>query len=297
MIFLNILYSNVSNYQNQPVFFNQPTLQNKYGVPSQPKLFINASRTMNKMHFEENEIPFETLEQFGLTHEMIEDLPVRVINDIVEGRRTPVLPIQVADEQGNIIKSRTRFALVRKDDGNVDVLFYPELEEADLSRFNEQERTLLESGKSIIATVEDKNGNMVRSYVQLDSETKQVLSAPTQVIGRNLQLIADEIYLSETEANSLGNGEPVTFVRYDVDDAITVGIDLHERTGVRIAPGDARMWSEQRSREWDKFTFGIYGCWTMDEDGNLDYVKEEDYTDELWNEQKKAGMRAFGHGR
>ena len=118
---------------------------------------------MNKMHFEENEIPFETLEQFGLTHEMIEDLPVRVINDIVEGRRTPVLPIQVADEQGNIIKSRTRFALVRKDDGNVDVLFYPELEEADLSRFNEQERTLLESGKSIIATVEDKNGNMVRS--------------------------------------------------------------------------------------------------------------------------------------
>lgn len=249
------------------------------------------------MQFTENEIPFETLEQFGLTHEMIEDLPMRVINDIVNGRRTPVLPIKVEDENGNIIKSRTRFALVRNDDGKVDVLFYPVLEEADLSRFSEQERAVLESGKSIIATVEDKNCNMVRSYVQLDSETKQVLSVPAQVIGRNLQLVSDDLHLSDTEHNSLNNGEPVTFVRDDVDDAITVGIDLHEHTGVRFAPGDAKMWSEQRSRDWDKYTFGIYGCWTMDDDGNLDYVKEEDYTDELWNEQKKAGMRAFGHGR
>jgi hypothetical protein len=25
----------------------------------------------------------------------------------------------------------------------------------------------------------------------------------------------------------------------------------------------------------------------MDDDGNLDYVPEEEYTEELWNEQKK----------
>lgn len=249
------------------------------------------------MQFSENEIPFQTLEQFGLTHEMIEDLPVRVINDIMEGRRTPVLPIRVSDEEGNIVKSRTRFALIRKDDGMVDVLFYPELTEADLSKFTEQERASLEKGKSIIANVEDKNGNLVRSFVQIDNETKQVLSAPTQVIGRNLQLISDEIHLSATELNSLSNGEPVTFARDDVDDAITVGIDLNERTGLRFAPGDAKFWSEQRSRDWDKYTFGIYGCWVMDDDGNLDYVNEDDYTDELWNEQKKAGMRAAGLSR
>ena len=29
----------------------------------------------------------------------------------------------------------------------------------------------------------------------------------------------------------------------------------------------------------------------MDDDGNLDYVPEEDYTEELWNEQKKNGER------
>ena len=138
---------------------------------------------------------------------------------------------------------------------------------------------------------------MVRSFVQIDNETNQVLSAPVQVIARNLQFFSENIHLSEAEFNNLQNGEPVTFVRDDDDEPITVGIDLNNRTGVRVSSGDAKMWSEQRTHDWDKFTFGIYGCWVMGEDGNLDYVKEEDYTDELWNEQKKAGLRSMGHMR
>ena len=249
------------------------------------------------MQFTENEIPFQTLDRLGLTREMIEDLPVRVTNDILEGRRSPVLPIKVIDQEDKEVKSRSRFKLIRKEDGNVDALFYPEIEKADLSKFSEQERTLLEKGKCIIASVEDKNGSMVRSFVQIDQENQQVLSAPTQVIARNIQLIAEDIHLSDTEFNNIQNGEPVTFLRDEDDEPITVGIDLLNRTGVRVTPGDAKMWSEQRTRDWDKFTFGIYGCWVMGEDGNLDYVREEDYTDELWNEQRKAGLRSMGHMR
>ena len=249
------------------------------------------------MQFTENEIPFQTLDRLGLTREMIEDLPVRITNDILEGRRSPVLPIFVVDRDGNEVKRRSRFSLVRKDNGKVDALFYPEIEEADLRLFSAQSRSLLEQGKIIVGTIPDKNGNMVRSFVQIDRANNQVLSAPTEVIARNLQLISENIHLSEAEFNNLQNGEPVTFVRDDDDEPITVGIDLNNRAGVRVSPGDAKMWSEQRTRDWDKFTFGIYGCWIMGEDGNLDYVKEEDYTDELWNEQRKAGLRSMGHSR
>ena len=35
----------------------------------------------------------------------------------------------------------------------------------------------------------------------------------------------------------------------------------------------------------------MYGCWVMGDDGNLDYIPEEEYTEELWNEQKKSGER------
>ena len=155
------------------------------------------------MQFTENEIPFQTLDRLGLTREMIEDLPVRITNDILEGRRSPVLPIMVIDQEGNEVKSRSRFKLIRKEDGNVDALFYPEIEKADLRLFSEQNRALLEKGKTIIATIPDKNGSMVRSFVQIDNETNQVLSAPVQVIARNIQCISEHIHLREAEFNNI----------------------------------------------------------------------------------------------
>ena len=68
-------------------------------------------------------------------------------------------------------------------------------------------------------------------------------------------------------------------------------IDLNDKTGIRINQGDSQKWKENTKREWDKYTFGCYGCWVMGDDGNLDYVPEEEYTEELWNEQKKNGER------
>lgn len=251
---------------------------------------------MERFQFNENEFPYGTLQQFGLTQEMIEDLPTRVLNDLYDGRRSPLLPIQVEDENQEVVCSRARFSLVRKDSGDVDVLFYPELQEADLSQFDEQERAKLEAGKSIIAIIENKEGKRVPSFVQIDPETKQVLSAPTQVIGRNLQVATDAVNLSAAELNSLQKGDVVMFTRED-GQPISMGIDLNERSGIRFTPGDVQMWSEQRKRDWDKYTFGVYGCWVMGDDGNLSYVNEDDYTDEMWNEQKKAGLRAFTHQR
>ena len=42
---------------------------------------------MERFQFNENEFPYGTLQQFGLTQEMIEDLPTRVLNDLYDGRR------------------------------------------------------------------------------------------------------------------------------------------------------------------------------------------------------------------
>lgn len=55
---------------------------------------------MKKVQIEFDELPFPTLERFGLTREMIEDLPMRVLDDICDGRHSPVLPVRVTDERG-----------------------------------------------------------------------------------------------------------------------------------------------------------------------------------------------------
>lgn len=253
------------------------------------KYHSKYNQNMKRNSFEESEVPYQTLAKFGLTHEMIEDLPMHALDDISNGRPSPVLPVSMEVNEGYSIKSRTRFALVRMADGNVDVMFYPVLKYAPLDNFTKEQQELLKQGKAVVSDVNMPDGNPIKAFVQIDGETNQVMAVPTPVIGRNLQVLSDELSLGGTELKSIQNGEALTFAVED--EPVTVGIDLKSDTGIRFANGDGEQWRKEGKREWDKYTFGIYGCWVMDDDGNLDYVPEEEYTEELWNEQKKAAGR------
>ena len=77
---------------------------------------------MKQTQFELNEVPYQTLERFGLTQEMIEDLPMHVLNKICDGLHSPVLPVRVHDEEGETVARRTRFALNRMEHGPADVV-------------------------------------------------------------------------------------------------------------------------------------------------------------------------------
>lgn len=107
--------------------------------------------------YEESEVPYGTLSQFGLTQEMVEDLPVDVLADIYNGRKSPVLPVTVQTEDGETIQSRTRFALVRNDKEEVDLLFYPVLDEEDLKRFSEEQKQRLSGNRAVIGYVDGQH--------------------------------------------------------------------------------------------------------------------------------------------
>ena len=53
--------------------------------------------------FQDNEIPYELLASFGLSQEMVDDLPQKVLEQLLSGQRTPLLPICNVDENGNKI--------------------------------------------------------------------------------------------------------------------------------------------------------------------------------------------------
>lgn len=241
---------------------------------------------MNRNRFSDAEIPYKILHKFGLTQEMIGDLPTHALSQIAEGYRSPVLPIKFTDEQGNIYRSRTRFSLYRTEDNRVDVLFYPQLQQACLDKFSEENRNKLQCDKAVIDTMTTADGKDIQAFLQIDKGTQQVIYIPTPVIGRNLQVIAYEFHLSNAELNCLRNGNPLTIL---ADDTITVGVDLNEPTGIRICAGDERKWSAEVKKDWEKYNYGCFGCWTMDEEGNLDYTPEEAYTDEMWEEMRRKG--------
>ena len=64
------------------------------------------------------------------------------------------------------------------------------------------------------------------------------MSVPTQVIARNLQVMAEELKLSNAEIKVMQQGEPLTFVMQD--EPVTVGISLHEKDGIRFCQGDTK---------------------------------------------------------
>lgn len=242
---------------------------------------------MNRTLFNEDEIPYDNLANFGLSKEMIEDLPLGVLQRISNGHRSPVLPIRVKDDNGTVYNGRARFQLIPNENGNVNIVYFPKLLVNEQIPFSKEQRIRLDEGKLIIAPMITQDEQSIMAFHQIDMETLQVLSVPTSVIENNLQILTDDFKLSDAELNCLKNGNLLTISIEE--DVITMGIDLNNDKGIHLCVGNEQIWKEQSRKDWNKHNYGCFGCWAMDDEGNLDYISEEDYTEEMWDEMKKNG--------
>lgn len=242
---------------------------------------------MQEYEFNEDQVPYGLLGQFGLTREMVEDLPEAPYRDIMNGLLSPVLPISVKDDAGNTISARTRFRLVRQESGQVDVLFYPRFTRCEMDSYSEAEQLELRAGRVILSHAPGDADR--KCFVQIDPDTNQVMYVATPVIGRNIRSLMGNFELTTDDITLIQMGEQA--VVYDGKDMLTIGIDLGERTGIRIERGKVAKWSRDRGAGMDGFNFGLYGCWVKDAKGDLAYVPEEDYTDAILAEQQKVVER------
>ena len=75
-------------------------------------------------------------------------------------------------------------------------------------------------------------------------------------------------------------------------ETFSIGIDLNDDMGIRISKGSMMAWREESEVErLPHYNFGLYGCWMADDLGNLSYIPEDDYTDEMGAEQLRAGRQ------
>ena len=181
---------------------------------------------MSRNKFREDEVPYGILEQFGLTQEMIEDLPTDVYTDILNGRLSPVLPISIKDKNGRTVRARARFKLVRDSEDEADIVFHPRLVRCDLDLYSPSEQEALRSGKAIISHAPDDG--TAKCFVQIDTGTNQVIYVPTPVIGKNISHLMDVFELPPDKIRSLQEGDVVTLA--EDDEEVSVGIDLTEKS-------------------------------------------------------------------
>ena len=235
---------------------------------------------MIEKRFHREEYPFDILGEFGLTEEMIYDLPDFVHDKIEMGGLSPLLPIAIKQPFG-FTHCYARFCLV-EGPFCAEVLFLPKLKEVDLSKFNEHDKQLLLSGKAIVADITEGD-ETIKAFVQIDKATNNVVYTPTQIIGRNLQTICSEFELSGDDMQGFWTGGLVTV---EVPDSkgtptiVTIGVDLLSERGVEIVPGDAHRWEKVVRQPIPEYSFGSDGCW-MNRNVVLSYVPDDEFTQDI----------------
>lgn len=240
-------------------------------------------------YFNLEEFPYDTLQGFGITPEMIYDLPQPVIDLIRTGGYSPILPIVLELESGTI-RSRARFRIVESlGDKELDVMFLwqrIQTSTSELDNFSDQEKSLLLEGRAIKTSmnidVEVSENNyetrQMSVYAQYDKETRQIIAVPTQIIGRNARAISNEFRLEPSDLGLLLDGSLVSIK--ENNETITMGINLLSDSGVFITKSDALVWKITSNQIFPEFYFGVYGCW-VNHNGVLDYVYEDDFTTEI----------------
>lgn len=245
---------------------------------------------MQEKRFHREDYPLDILSEFGLTEEMIYDLPDFVHENIEMGGKSPLLPITIQQPFGET-QLYAKFCLFETENG-MDVLFFPKLKSINLDQFAEHDKKLLLAGKVIVADIKDRKDDTdgeephtIKAFVQIDKDTNDVLYAPTQVIGRNLSAIAGEYDLDGEQLQRFWKGELVTITESNdqgIDEPVTIGVDLFSDKGVVVIPGTADLWENIVRRTMPEYSFGNDGCW-VNRHGQLQYVPDEEFTKEIYD--------------
>lgn len=231
-----------------------------------------------KTKFDIGEIPYDKMEPYGMSQEMVDDLPLSVMKKLLAGERTPALPWVVDGHE-----SKARISLVRMEEGDVDVLVMPYAHHTNMEGFDEKQQVALLQGDVILA---DKGKGL--AYYQLDDETNQIISCPKSVIDHNIGILKQEMELGDSDAESITKGEIVTFLKDKGE--VTYSIDLNNENGIRMTKGNKYDVS-LKEEKLPHYSFGIYGCWVNNDNG-LSYVNEEDYTQEMQDAQGEVVQKA-----
>ncbi len=257
---------------------------------------------MGEKIFHRDEYPFDILADFGLSEEMIYDLPDYVHTIIEMGGKSPLLPIAIEQPFG-VTRAYAKFCLLETEDG-LDVLFTPKLKQVNLEAFTKSDQKRLLEGKVIVTDIDDvvrqidgtEESQRIRAFVQLDKDTNDVVYSPTQIIGRNISAICTEYELTGKDLQSFWNGNLVTVLTDKEEGAkepITIGVDLFSDKGIIVVPGTAEQWENTVRRVMPEYSFGNDGCW-INRNGRLSYVPEEEFDEQILSVlEKQAAKNGF----
>lgn len=234
----------------------------------------------------EQDIPYEMLAQFGLTQEMIDDLPSPIMARLLAQEPTPALPLTIVNDDGETVRSHSRIILGKNETGEIELTFMPDAEEDEAEGYDEAHLQAMKDGEVVVTDIPGRG----KCFAQYDASTGQVVSVPYAIVNQNISVMVAQMNLDWGYMEQLNNGKPVCYSNNK--GMVTLGVDLMDDTCIRISKGDVACWKEEANiYQLPRYSFGLYGCWVNDEENHLSYIKDDDYTPDMENELKRKGAQ------
>lgn len=200
------------------------------------------------------DLPYRQLEGLGLDREALRSLPQEVTIPLRNGAVTPVIRGMLKTSNGNLYQIPLKLQVVRDENGQPQLMTYPLRREIDNSfRLSRDELSRVAKGEVLLRTITDREGNKKMKYLQLDPETRSMMSRDVATLRltrlKDMEKIRDiELGLNQKEA--IQDGKPVELAVGD--QKVTVGVDLREPQGFKVVNGDMDEWKRQQQIRYDE---------------------------------------------
>lgn len=203
------------------------------------------------------ELPYQKLEQLGISKKQADNLPMDYKNRLLNGELTPLVIVSMKNHLGETVSVPMKMRMENRRDGSVGLTVFPARKEMSRDARNafglsHAEESELMKGNIILKT-EEMNGIKVQQYLQLDPETKTVISrAPKDVkMLERLQTVekVNDIELGLQQKQQAKEGKPIEL---NVGgEKVSVGINLQEPKGFKVITGDLKEWERQKQIKYD----------------------------------------------
>ncbi|MCM1491594.1 MAG: DUF3945 domain-containing protein [Muribaculum sp.] len=194
---------------------------------------------------QEYDIPYEQLENIGITLELLNQLPDHFKTQLKLGVPTGIIVVQTHNDKGYIVEMPMKLQIQNDEYGKSELKVYPVCKEfANDMNLPQSQFEELKNGKVL---------HIDGQYIQRDPETNSVIKVSDQNMAIEKKFAEIEkfqdIELGVDQKNQLKNGKPVEL---EVGgEKVVMDIDLKNPNFFRTLHGDLAEWEYNKKMEYD----------------------------------------------
>ncbi len=164
-----------------------------------------------------SELPYEKLERLGITKVQADNMPLDYKDRLMKGELTPLIAVTLTNENGQKVEIPVKLQLENRPDGKIGITVYPVRNEISKDTRNTYSLSHAEEAEllngNIIVKTHEKDGIKIERYLQMDPQTKCVITRTPEDVRMLERLMTvekvNDIELGLQQKQQAKEGKPI----------------------------------------------------------------------------------------